>query len=53
MPLKAGDRVGLVVYGYTWQYFFNPSYWWSIANVSGQVSLPIQQMDLQPQQRRR
>ena len=39
--LKAGDRVGLVVYGYTWQYFFNPSFWWSQAQVSGDLALPV------------
>lgn len=41
VKLKAGDRVGLVVYGYTWQYFFNPSFWWSQAEISGQAALPI------------
>jgi ABC-2 type transport system ATP-binding protein len=40
-PLKAGDRVGLVVYGYSWQYFINPSFWWSKAKVSGSMKLPI------------
>ena len=40
-PLKSGDRVGLVVYGYSWQYFFNPSFWWSKAKVSGSMKLPI------------
>jgi ABC-2 type transport system ATP-binding protein len=49
-PLKPGDRVGLVVYGYSWQYFFNPSYWWSRAQVSGEVALPI--MELEPARRR-
>ena len=41
MPLKDGDRVGLVVYGYTWHYFINPSFWASKARVRGQASLPI------------
>jgi ABC-2 type transport system ATP-binding protein len=40
-PLKAGDRVGLVVYGYHWQYFTNPSYWWSQTQISGSAALPI------------
>lgn len=40
-PLKAGDRVGLVVYGYNWQYWINPSMWWSKAKVSGSMKLPI------------
>lgn len=39
--LKPGDRIGLVVYGYTWQYFFNPSFWWSQAQVSGDLTLPL------------
>ena len=41
VPLKAGDRVGLVVYGYSWQYAFNPSFWWSRARFNGQVDLPL------------
>ena len=44
MPLKPGDRVGLVVYGYTWQYFTNPSYWWSQARVSGELLLPVKEI---------
>ncbi|MDF1820934.1 MAG: CocE/NonD family hydrolase [Alcanivoracaceae bacterium] len=43
-PLAPGDRVGLVVYGYTWQYFFNPSYWWSQARVSGKLDLPVMEV---------
>jgi len=27
MHLKDGDRVGLIVYGYTWHYMTNPSFW--------------------------
>src|SRR5690606_15801356 len=41
VPLKAGDRVGLVVYGYSWQYAFNPSFWWSRAQLKGQLRLPL------------
>jgi len=41
MKLKRGDRVGLVVYGYNWQYFWNPSFWTSLAYVQGQVTLPL------------
>lgn len=41
MPLRDGDRVGLVVYGYSWHYFTNPSYWLSNARVRGEASLPI------------
>ena len=26
--LEDGDRVGLVIYGYTWQFFTNPSFWY-------------------------
>lgn len=44
VKLKPGDRVGLVVYGYTWQYFFNPSFWWSQAEISGQAALPIMEV---------
>lgn len=40
-PLKVGDRVGLVVYGYTWQHYTNPSFWWSKAKINGSVKLPI------------
>ncbi|MCC1498100.1 hypothetical protein [Alcanivorax sp. 1008] len=40
-PLKPGDRVGLVVYGYTWQYFMKSSLWWSHAKISGSMKLPI------------
>ncbi len=39
--LEPGDRVGLVVYGYNWQFFTNPSYWWSRARFSGDVTLPL------------
>lgn len=42
-PLERGDRVGLVVYGYTWQYFTNPSYWWSQARIRGDLTLPIRE----------
>lgn len=41
MRLRPGDRVGLVVYGFTWQYFFNPSFWPSTATISGEAKLPI------------
>lgn len=40
-PLRDGDRVGLVVYGYSWQYFMNPSFWGSKARVRGEATLPI------------
>jgi len=40
-PLRDGDRVGLVVYGYTWHHFTNPSFWASIANIQGEATLPI------------
>ncbi|AJD48238.1 peptidase S15 [Isoalcanivorax pacificus W11-5] len=43
VPLKAGDRVGLVVYGYSWQYAFNPSFWWSRAQLEGALRLPLQE----------
>lgn len=39
--LHSGDRVGLVIYGYTWQYFINPSLWYNKARVRGEVDLPI------------
>lgn len=39
--LDPGDRVGLVIYGYTWQYFTNPSFWYNKARLRGQVELPI------------
>lgn len=39
--LKDGDRVGLVVYGYTWQFMTNPSYWGSNAMIQGEATLPI------------
>ncbi|MDF1780397.1 MAG: CocE/NonD family hydrolase [Alcanivoracaceae bacterium] len=40
-PLKDGDRVGLIVYGYSWHYMTNPSFWFSRARVRGEASLPI------------
>ncbi|MBA3981304.1 MAG: X-Pro dipeptidyl-peptidase [Alcanivorax sp.] len=40
-PLQAGDRVGLIVYGFNWQYAFNPSFWWSRARFNGEVALPL------------
>lgn len=42
-PLQAGDRVGLVVYGFSWQYAFNPSFWWSRARLQGELTLPLQE----------
>ena len=39
--LDHGDRVGLVIYGYTWQFFTNPSYWHNVARLGGDVYLPI------------
>lgn len=39
--LEDGDRVGLVIYGYTWQFFTNPSFWHNKARLSGDVKLPI------------
>ena len=41
--LRGYDRVGLVVYGYSWQYAFNPSFWWSRAQLEGQLRLPLQE----------
>jgi ABC-2 type transport system ATP-binding protein len=41
--LKEGDRVGLVIYGYTWQFFTNPSLWHNKARLRGDVTLPILQ----------
>ncbi|PKM22067.1 MAG: X-Pro dipeptidyl-peptidase, partial [Gammaproteobacteria bacterium HGW-Gammaproteobacteria-14] len=46
MELKAGDRVGLVVYGYSWHYFTNPSFWWNQARIGGELKLPV--IELQP-----
>ena len=44
--LEPGDRVGLVIYGYNWQYFTNPSYWWSRAILQGDIELPLDTMEL-------
>lgn len=44
VPLKAGDRVGLVVYGFTAQHFWrNSASWfiWRPAFVDGSITLPI------------
>lgn len=47
VKLERGDRVGLIIYGYNWQYFTNPSFWWSQARVSGELHLPlIESMEL-------
>lgn len=40
-PLKAGDRVGLVVYGYSLKNFRQSSWLWKMAKVSGSIKLPI------------
>ena len=39
--LDRGDRVGLVIYGFNWQYFANPSFWWSRARLNGELTLPL------------
>ncbi|OUS30110.1 hypothetical protein A9Q99_06410 [Gammaproteobacteria bacterium 45_16_T64] len=40
--LEVGDTIGLVLQGYSAQYWFNPEGWFSTATLSGEVSLPIQ-----------
>lgn len=40
-PLKGGDRVGLVLYGFTWQYFWNSAFIWREATISGSMTLPL------------
>lgn len=40
IELEAGDTVGLVVQGFTGQYFWNPEGWFSSASVQGEVWLP-------------
>lgn len=44
-PLKAGDRVGLIVYGFTSQFFWNSAYWGREATVDGSVTLPLTEYD--------
>lgn len=44
-PLKSGDRVGLVVYGFTSQYFWNSAFWWRPAVVQGKMVLPLTHYD--------
>ncbi len=39
--LKPGDVVGLVVQGFTAQYFLDPEGWFSFGTVSGSVQLPL------------
>lgn len=39
--LKPGDVVGLVVQGFTAQYFLDPEGWFSFGNISGKVQLPL------------
>lgn len=39
--LKPGDVVGLVVQGFTAQYFLNPEGWFSFGTVDGSVQLPM------------
>lgn len=38
--LEAGDTVGLVLQGFTGQYFWNPEGWFSSASVQGEIWLP-------------
>jgi ABC-2 type transport system ATP-binding protein len=44
-PLKSGDRVGLVLYGFTWQYFWNAAWIWREAVVEGSMTLPLTHYD--------
>ncbi len=43
--LDSGDRVGLVVYGFTSQYFWNSAFWWRRATIGGSIKLPITHYD--------
>lgn len=39
--LETGDQVGLVMQGFSGQYFFNPEGWFESAKLQGSVELPI------------
>ena len=39
-PLQAGDTLGLVLQGFSGQYFWNPEGWFAKASVQGEVWLP-------------
>lgn len=39
--LEKGDTVGLVLQGFTGQWFFNPEGWTSTAHVNGRLDLPL------------
>lgn len=39
--LEKGDTIGLVLQGFSSQYWFNPEGWFSSATIAGEVALPI------------
>ena len=41
--LGPGDQVGLVMQGFSGQFFFNPEGWFESATLSGEVALPLDQ----------